>query len=166
MQKNSCHPNTFREIFFQYSEKIRRFLYYRMGDWAHCEDLTQEVFLRLWKNCAEVAPDQAGGFLHTVANHIFLDEVRHQQVKLKFIQHEQHAPSSHSPGADMVLEDREMHEKLETALAALPETQRVVFLLSRVEKLKYHEIATHLNISVKAVEKRMHLALIELKKLI
>ena len=44
------------------------------------------------------------------------------------------------------------------------EKQKEVFLLSRIEKMKYREIAEMLEISVKAVEKRMHLALLEMKE--
>jgi RNA polymerase sigma-70 factor (ECF subfamily) len=47
---------------------------------------------------------------------------------------------------------------------ALPEKQRLVFLLSRIEKMTYKEIAELLDISVKAVEKRMHKALVSLRE--
>jgi RNA polymerase sigma-70 factor (ECF subfamily) len=46
----------------------------------------------------------------------------------------------------------------------MKEKQRVVFLMSRYDGLKYKEIADHLDISVKAVEKRMNQALDHLKK--
>ena len=55
-------------------------------------------------------------------------------------------------------------EKLENTISALPEKQREVFLLNRIEKKKYKEIALHLDISVKAVEKRMHQALLVMRK--
>jgi RNA polymerase sigma-70 factor (ECF subfamily) len=54
---------------------------------------------------------------------------------------------------------KELKEKYEVALANLGEKQRVVFLMSRLEGLKYTEIAERLGISVKAVEKRMNGAL-------
>jgi RNA polymerase sigma-70 factor (ECF subfamily) len=59
--------------------------------------------------------------------------------------------------------EKEFLEKIEKAIADLPEKQKEVFLLSRIEKKKYREIAEILGISVKAVEKRMHLALIKMK---
>jgi RNA polymerase sigma-70 factor (ECF subfamily) len=55
-------------------------------------------------------------------------------------------------------------EKLESVIAGLPEKQREVFLLSRIDKKKYAEIAEMLDISVKAVEKRMSQALIILRE--
>jgi len=55
-------------------------------------------------------------------------------------------------------------ENYSKALASMPEKQRTVFLLSRTDNLKYREIAEMLEISVKAVEKRMKLALEHLRK--
>jgi len=50
------------------------------------------------------------------------------------------------------------------AIEKLNEKQRVAFLMNRIDGKKYAEIAKELEISVKAVEKRIHLALIELRK--
>ena len=56
------------------------------------------------------------------------------------------------------------YDSLLKAINNINETQRVAFLMHRIDGKKYAEIASELNISVKAVEKRIHLALIELKK--
>ena len=53
---------------------------------------------------------------------------------------------------------------MERVLKELPEDQRVVFLMNRVEKMKYREIAELLGISQKTVEKRMHKALLIIKE--
>ena len=55
-------------------------------------------------------------------------------------------------------------DKLQIAIDGLTLGEREVFLLNRIENKKYREIAEMLNISVKAVEKRMHGALIKLRK--
>ena len=60
--------------------------------------------------------------------------------------------------------EKEFMEKLESTIDNLPEKQREVFLMNRIEKMKYKEIALHLDISVKAVEKRMHQALVVMRK--
>ena len=64
----------------------------------------------------------------------------------------------------MVLITFNFKVKLQNAIAKLTEGQRTCFLMHRIDGKKYSEIATILDISVKAVEKRMHLALIELRK--
>ncbi|MEO0626668.1 MAG: sigma-70 family RNA polymerase sigma factor, partial [Bacteroidota bacterium] len=68
-----------------------------------------------------------------------------------------------SPGFKM--EETEFYQQLQSAIAALPEKNRIVFLMNRIDKLTYREIAERLEISQKAVEKRMSKALVELRKL-
>ena len=63
------------------------------------------------------------------------------------------------------MEEEEFRKRLEEGISNLPEGQRVVFLMNRIDKKKYREIAEELNISVKAVEKRMHKALVALRKI-
>jgi RNA polymerase sigma-70 factor (ECF subfamily) len=59
---------------------------------------------------------------------------------------------------------KELFTDYTKALAALPEKQRTVFLMARMEGLTYKEIAERLNLSVKAIEKRMSLTLAHLRK--
>ena len=60
--------------------------------------------------------------------------------------------------------EKEFMEKLSDAIAQLPDKQREVFLLNRVEKKTYKEIAEMSGVSVKAVEKSMHKALVKLRE--
>ena len=55
--------------------------------------------------------------------------------------------------------EKEFLLKIEKSISELPDKQREVFLLSRIEKKKYKEIALLLGVSIKTVEKRMHDAL-------
>jgi RNA polymerase sigma factor (sigma-70 family) len=64
----------------------------------------------------------------------------------------------------VILEGEEFKARLTAAIADLPEGQRTVFLLNRTEQKTYKEIAELLGISVKAVEKRMHKALLNLRQ--
>ena len=65
---------------------------------------------------------------------------------------------------DYILEEEQFKLKLQQAIDKLTEGQRTCFLMHRIDGKKYSEIAEALGISVKAVEKRMHLALLELRK--
>lgn len=163
MERDTCHPDTFRDLFFRYAASLRHFVFFRSGNWGSTEDAVQEAFLRLWKNCRAVPPEKAKSFLYTVANNLFLDDTRRQQVRFRFLQQAENSPETYAAPADADLEAREMQDRLEAVLAQLPEPQRLVFLMNRVEKLTYVEIADALGISVKTVEKRMHGALIVLK---
>lgn len=158
-----CEQVVFKELFWTYARPLRNFLYYKCGDAALAEDLVQEAFLRMWKVCQKVTYDKAKAFLFRVANNLFLDEVKHRQVVAKYQINVGEAVQRFTPQEE--LEENEFRERLERAIAQLPEKSREVFLLNRLEGMKYKDIALLLDISVKAVEKRMHKALVELRKL-
>ncbi|MCW5520947.1 RNA polymerase sigma factor [Aureitalea sp. L0-47] len=147
----------FSSIYNDISQSVWRFVYFKCGDEAQADDLVQEAFIKLWNNCAKVTKDKAKSFLFTVANNAFLNEVAHKKVVLKHAQLSPSKVDNQSP--EFVLEEKQYHKKLQDAIANLSEAQRTAFLLNRIEGMKYTEIAEHLNISVKAVEKRMSQAL-------
>ena len=157
-----CNETIYQETYFEHSEYLRNFLFYKSGNLGLSEDLVQEAFVKLWENCAKVSIEKAKSYLFTVANNLFLNSVSRQKVKLKFESFADTNKFENDP--QFILEEKEFKVKLEKAIAALPETQRIVFLMNRIDKKKYREIAEELDLSVKAVEKRMHLALTELRK--
>ncbi|MEL7118253.1 MAG: sigma-70 family RNA polymerase sigma factor [Bacteroidota bacterium] len=163
MDNNVCEENTYQEIFESLSFSLRNFIFFKSGDVQQAEDITQEAFLRLWKACAKVLPEKAKSFLYTVANNLLLDQIKHQKVVLNFQKVPQKKETIEDP--EYLYQVNEFQRILEEAIAALPEKNRVVFLMSRLEKLTYQEIAERLGISKKAVEKRMSKALVELRKL-
>lgn len=164
MSKDSEHNTdaaTFKDVFDRYYDSIRNFLYYKSGDRNLAEDLTQESFLILWKKRENIDPDKVKSYLYTIANNLFLNEVKHQKVVLKFQQQKPQHIVKQTP--QFLMEEQEFQHLLEKAIADLPEKNRIVFLMNRIEKLTYREIAERLELSVKAVEKRMHKALISLR---
>ncbi|MGO1584383.1 MAG: sigma-70 family RNA polymerase sigma factor, partial [Mesonia sp.] len=93
---------------------------------------------------------------------LMLNEVKHQKVVLKYekkkTKHQDHQDPQY------LLEEKEYLEKYQKALATLTEAQRVAFLLNRTEGKKHREIAEILDISQKAVEKRIYGALKKIRK--
>lgn len=128
------------------------------------EDLAQDAFIKLWENCKNVSLEKAKSYLFTVANNLFLNKVSHKKVVLQFEKDSKAQPEVAAKDPLFILEKNEFKQRLELAIAALPEHQRVVFLMNRIDKKKYREIAEELDISVKAVEKRMQGALAILRK--
>lgn len=165
IHENICEKRTFEYLFHLHGQVMRNFLYYKCGSLSLAEDWLQEAFLKLWQECGKVSVDKARSFLFKVANNIFLDHTRHQKVVLKFEQ-KTSSDSSFTENPHFLLETSELQTELENAISGLPEHQRIVFLMNRFDDLKYAEIAELLNISVKAVEKRMHGALITLRQVL
>jgi RNA polymerase sigma-70 factor (family 1) len=151
----------FKDLFDQHFDAVRSYIYYRSGDAEAATDIAQDTFLKLW----EKQPEDLGhitGLLFKIAGDEFISQYRRQKLMSKFRLNSKPDHKERTPEEQMVFE--ELRERYETALAAMPEKQRTVFLMSRMDQLKYHEIAERLDLSVKAVEKRMNLALSFLKE--
>ena len=161
-KKSVCKPKIFEQLYNTHAESLHNFMYYKCGDKALAEDFVQDAFVKLWKNCAKVVFEKAKSFLFTVSNNLFLNNIAHKKVVLK---HQQVGGKHHTnEHPEFLMEEQEFLIKLENEIADLPEKQRVVFLLNRIDKKKYKEIAEIIGISVKAVEKRMSLALKTLRQ--
>ncbi|MEH6535560.1 MAG: RNA polymerase sigma-70 factor [Psychroserpens sp.] len=161
-QDNICHSKTFESIYRKYAKDLRRFIFYKTQDIDKAEDILQETFIKLWDNCGKVNHESVKSYLYTVASNTFLNIVKHEQVVRKHQQSLVNHTTNESP--EFIMLEKEFMEKLDRTINTLPEKQKEVFLLNRIEKKKYKEIAVQLDISVKAVEKRMHLALLVIRR--
>ncbi len=153
---NVCEEKVFNAIFKSNSKTIFNYIYYKYGNEEKAYDAVQEAFVKLWENCAKVAPEKAKAFVYKVANNLYLNVLKAEKVRLKYADK---APKISQESPEFLMEEKEFKEKLDRALNSLPENQRTVFLLNRIDGKKYAEIAEMEGVSVKAIEKRMHLAL-------
>ena len=127
------------------------------------EDLTQDAFMILWTKRDTIDPEKVKSYLFTIANNLFLNNVKHQKVVLRFNQQPVNTVSRETP--QYMMETEEFKASLERAIAELPEKNRIVFLMNRIDKMTYKDIAERLGLSVKAVEKRMTKALQRLREI-
>ena len=158
---NICEEQLFSSIFNKYSKSLHDFLYYRYGDLLNPKDKVQEAFIKLWENCGKITPSKAKSYLFTVAYNLSINATAHKKVVLKYQLHKRKSYTNENP--EFLIEEKEYLEKLQKAIANLSEAQRVAFLLNRIEGKKHKEIAEQLNISTKAVEKRIYGALKKLR---
>ncbi|WP_420604296.1 RNA polymerase sigma factor [Flagellimonas sp.] len=158
---NVCEEQVFSSIFKANSKTVFNYIYYKFGNEEKAHDAVQEAFVKLWENCAKVMPEKAKSYLYTVANNLYLNVIKAEKVRLKYAKPTLEI-SNESP--EFLLEEKEYQQKLDKALNNLPENQRTTFLLNRIDGKKYAEIAEMEGVSVKAIEKRMHLALKALRE--
>jgi RNA polymerase sigma-70 factor (family 1) len=160
-----CSETVFRTVFESHFKLLRNFLIFKFRDVERAEDTAQNAFVILWENCRMLKPEQARSFLFTTAIRLSLNLIKHDKVVLNFeLQSKQNGTHHESP--EFLLVENELKKQLEKAINDLPEKQRTVFLMNRFENQSYSEIARLLDLSVKTVEKRMHLALVSLRKVI
>lgn len=160
---NTCDKIIFSIFFKSHAKALRNFLFYKYGNKDQAEDLAQEAFIKLWQNCSDVPIEKAKSYLYTIANNSALNGIAHEKVVLKY-EKEFSGLDKTNENPEFILEEKQFGNKLLKAIKNLNETQRVAFLMHRIDGKKYSEIAEELNIGIKAVEKRIHLALLELRK--
>ena len=126
--------------------------------------MVQEAFIKVWEKGLAYQGEQTKGLLYKIANELWISQYRKRGSEAKYRLTLQLDTADNS--TEEALHYAELKGRYEVALAKLPEKRRVVYLLSRVEQLSYPEIAKRLDIGIKAVEKRMKLALQDLRKLL
>ncbi len=131
------------------------------------EDIVQEVFYKVWKNRFNLNENESvKSYLFTAVKNSCFSRLTHSRVKDDYarILFRIYSQSENGliPFADPLITS-ELEKDFSDALKALPPECRKIFELSRVEGLKYHEIAERLNISIKTVETQMSRALARLR---
>lgn len=156
--QNICKEAVFERIYQMYAKELRNFLIYKFQDVETCNDIVQECFVKLWQKCSEVPYSKAKSFLFTVGNNAFINQKKHLQVVRK---HHAGMPkqSTNHISPEYIYIEEEYARKLHRLIDNLPEKQKIVFKMSRLEKMTYNEIAETLQLSVKTIEKRMSAAL-------
>lgn len=136
---------------------IRNYLYYKTSNVGMAEDIAQDTFIKLWENRAKIDKRTVKSFLYTISGNLAINQLKRQQLQYKFENQAIRRVNRESP--EFSLQMKEYEEKLNQVISSMPDGSREVFLMNRLEDLKYREIAERLGISVKAVEKRMSKAL-------
>lgn len=130
---------------------------------ALAEEIAQDVMLELWRRRESLDVEQTfRAYLIRATRNRALNHIRHQRI----VARESALAALESPSAASAEEELlgvELERAVRDAIDGLSDDCREVFQLSRENGLKYAEIATTLEISIKTVEKRMGRALAELR---
>lgn len=154
----------FKNIFDTHFKGVRNYIYYRSGDKDLATDLAQDAFMKIWEKRPELINGNIKALLFKIAGDLLVSNLRKRNLILRY--KAMVVPEALSESPDELMHYTELLKNYESALENLPEKQRTVFLMSRLDGLKYQEIADSVGISLKAVEKRMNNALEYLRKAI
>jgi RNA polymerase sigma-70 factor (ECF subfamily) len=151
-------PPTWEEIVSTHSGRVYRLAYRLTGNQHDAEDLTQEVFVRVFRSLSTYTPGTFEGWLHRITTNLFLDMVRRRQ-KIRFDALAEDASdrlASDEPGPERAYEQNNLDPEIQRALDALPADFRAAVVLCDLEGLTYEEIALTLDIKVGTVRSRIH----------
>ncbi len=149
---------TWDEIVEQHSDRVYRLAYRLTGNRPDAEDLTQEVFVRVFRSLSTYTPGTFEGWLHRITTNLFLDQARRKQ-RIRFdAMTEERADrlTSASPSPDTAYADQRFDDDVEHALQALPPDFRAAVVLCDVEGLSYEEIADVLDLKLGTVRSLIH----------
>jgi RNA polymerase sigma-70 factor (ECF subfamily) len=151
-------PPSWDEIVRTHSQRVYRLAYRLTGNQHDAEDLTQEVFIRVFRSLSSYQPGTFEGWLHRITTNLFLDMVR-RRARIRFDSlgddAEERIPGKEiSPEA--VYTDAHLDPDIEQALNALAPEFRAAVVLCDIEGLSYEEIAATLDVKLGTVRSRIH----------
>ena len=151
-------PPSWEDIVAQHSTRVYRLAHRLTGNPHDAEDLTQEVFVRVFRSLSTYTPGTFEGWLHRITTNLFLDQAR-RKAKIRFDALTDDADAripSRSASPDNAVMDGMFDEDVESALSDLPPTFRAAVVLCDVEGLSYEEIADVLDLKLGTVRSRIH----------
>ncbi len=160
----SGSDEAFGKIFHFYSDRVFNFCNSLLHSRNDAEEITQEVFVKLWESRKSVDPSENfNAFVFTIARNIIFNRHKKKVNEWKYLDHlKNHLSQSNDETGDVVLLD-ELKGILEKHIRAMPPKRRKVFELSRFKGLSHKEISKELNISTKTIEIHISKALKELR---
>lgn len=141
---------------------LQRYFARRVGGRPDVDDMVQDVFERLMRRGPVRNDDQIDAYVFTTANNVLIDSRRRKQARCEQ-QHQPFLPDVHGDAdfsSEHVMINREQLARVSTILHELPERTRTIFILRRLENMRYGEIARHLGISISTTEKHMQRAML------
>ncbi len=151
-------PPTWDEVVRAHSARVFRLAYRLTGNQHDAEDLTQEVFVRVFRSLSSYTPGTFEGWLHRITTNLFLDMVR-RRARIRFEAFGDDAPerlAGREPTPAQAYDDTHMDDDIQAALDALPPDFRAAVVLCDIEGLSYEEIAATLGIKLGTVRSRIH----------
>jgi len=178
--------SAFEELMYRFQGRVQSLFRHLLGNREAAEDLTQDVFLRVFRARKSYQPSaKFSTWLFTIANNVALNQLRSQrrkpQVQFGGAQfggeaNESFSPAMFDPAEVMVagsafmptrqLDKNELREMVRLAIESLNERQRMAVLLNRFEGMNYAEIADVMELSPQAVKSLLCRAHVQLRNLL
>jgi RNA polymerase sigma factor (sigma-70 family) len=150
-------PPTWDEVVRTHSARVFRLAYRLTGNRHDAEDLTQDVFVRVFRSLGDYTPGTFEGWLHRITTNLFLDGVRRRtRIRFDALPDDPERLAGNAPSPAAEIDDRLFDPDVQRALDALAPEFRAAVVLCDIEGLSYEEIASTLGVKLGTVRSRIH----------
>ena len=147
-------------LFREFYDRLVYFSLQIIRDQAQAQDIAQDAFIKYWQEREYVFPDKIAvkNYLYSTVRNASLNVIRHNKVVDGYLEQQGTEEPEESTIMDAIISSEVMAE-LHSAIEALPESYRLVSVMSYLEGKKNQEIADELGMSINTVKKQKHRAL-------
>lgn len=150
----------FHTVFEEYYNSLCNYAFNYVKELSSSEDIVQEVFVRIWEKRQDIiASETLRFYLFTAVRNNCLTHLQKEKKAAIVELNDYDAAEEQKTFSEEMKPETDYKAQLTSAMDQLPPKCREVFVLSRISKQSYKEIATTLDISVKTVENQMGKAL-------
>jgi RNA polymerase sigma-70 factor (ECF subfamily) len=173
--------SAFNTLVWRWQKPIYNFILRYLGNREEARDLTQHVFIRVYRNLPRLK-DRArfSPWIYQIAANLCRDSIKQRRRRKSFslenLQENGALDEAMHPGLtllpeaslhpDTIVSRSELRDILQKALQEIPEEQRIVIIMKEYQGLKFTEIAEALGVSVNTIKSRMYYGLSALKKIL
>lgn len=159
--------NAFDKIYLHYSPKVRHFLMGFIKNAEEANDMTQEIFYKIWVNRETISKVESfNAYLFRIARNMIYDYFEHQQIVENYQQKQQEQSPIFEDLIEEELYAKELSLLIDLTIEKMPPQRRLIFIMSRKEGFSNEEIALKLNINKRTVENHLTQALADLRKIV
>lgn len=145
------------ELVSEHADSVYRLAFRLSGNQHDAEDLTQETFMRVFRNLKKYQPGTFEGWLHRITTNLFLDMVRHRsKIRMEALPEDYERVPGNDMTPEQVFNAAHLDPALQRALDDLSPDFRVAVVLCDVVGMSYEEIGETLGVKMGTVRSRIH----------
>jgi RNA polymerase sigma-70 factor (ECF subfamily) len=157
--------NTYKKLLETHRDRVYSYTLYCLRDQDDAEDVTQEVFLRLWKQGSDFEPEKTEAWLVKVAHNLCVDHARKRKTQRTYLGQPDEAalenlvePASTWTNPELGLQRSQARQEILDAMSTLQEETRSVMLMHYFQGLRLQDIAQALGKNTSTVKVQLHRA--------
>jgi RNA polymerase sigma-19 factor, ECF subfamily len=157
LEVSAGSEQAFSQLFYSYHQRLASYIYQLTGSRHMAEEVVQDVFLKIWNTRESLGSvKNFNTWLFVISKNHALNALRKTtQLRLQQLEWSSIQPSETELTDSF---DNERYRAAIEAIEQLPAQQQKVFILHRVKKLKYQDIANELHVSRETVKSYLKLA--------